>query len=52
MYTLEGDGKNFEVNPLFDREPVKLMEVLGYVRTRVKVENSTESKVLYSLELS
>ena len=51
MYTLESNGEDFEVNSLFDRKPVKLLEVLGQVRTRMKVENSTESKVLYSLEV-
>ena len=52
VYTLEGDGDDFKVDSLFDCEPVKLLEVLGQVRTRMKVENSTESKVLYSLKFS
>ena len=52
MYTLKSDGEDFEVNSLFNSEPVKRLEVLGHMGTRVKVENSTKSKVLYSLELS
>ena len=52
MYTLKDDGEDFEVNSLFNCEPVKLLEVLGHMRSRMKVENSTDSKVLYSLELS
>ena len=51
MYTLEGDCKNFEVNSLFNSEPVKLMEVLSHMRMWMKVKDSTDSKVLYSLEL-
>ena len=51
MQTLEGEGKDFEVNSLVDSEPVEVMEVLGYMGTGMKVENSTESKVLYSLKL-
>ena len=51
MKTLEGEGKNFEVNSLVDSEPVKVLEVLGYMGSGMKVENSTKSKVLYSLKL-
>ena len=51
VYT-EGDGEDFEVNYLFNSEPVKLLEVLGHMRTRVKIENSKKSKVLYLFELS
>ena len=39
------------MNSLVDSEPVEVLEVLGYMGTRVKVENSTKSKVLYSLKL-
>ena len=52
MYTLKSDGEDFKVNSLFNSEPVKLMEVLGHMRMWMKVEDSTDSKVLYSLELS
>ena len=52
MYALKSDGEDFEVNSLFNSEPVKLLEVLGHMRSRMKVENSTESKVLYSLKFS
>ena len=45
MKTLEGEGKNFEVNSLVDSEPVKVLEVLGYMGSGMKVENSTKSKV-------
>ena len=31
MYTLESDGEDFEVNSLVNGEPVKVLEVLGYV---------------------
>ena len=51
MYTLEGEGKDFEVNSLVNGEPVEVLEVLGYVSAWMKVENSTKSKVLYSLKL-
>ena len=52
MYTLEGEGKDFEVNSLVNSEPpVEVLEVLGYVGAWMKVENSTKSKVLYSLKL-
>ena len=51
MYALKSDGEDFEVNSLFNSEPVKLMEVLGHMRMWMKVEDSTDSKVLYSLEL-
>ena len=50
--TLEGDGEDFKVDSLFNCEPVKLLEVLSNVRPRMEVEDSTKSKVLYSLELS
>ena len=52
MYILECNGEDFEVNWLFNCEPVKVLEMLGEVRTRMKVENSTESKVLFSLKFS
>ena len=51
MFTLEGKGKDFEVNSLVNGEPVKVLEVLGYVSAWMKVENSTKSKVLHSLKL-
>ena len=52
MDTLKGDSKDFEVIPLVNSEPVKVLIVLGYMGTRVKVEYCTRGKVLNPLELS
>ena len=39
------------MNSLFDSEPVKVLEMLGDMRTGMEVEDSTKCKVLYSLKL-
>ena len=52
MDAFEDNGEDFEVNSLVNSKPMEILEVLGYMRTGMKVENSTESKVLYSLKLS
>ena len=51
MYTLESHGKELEVNSLFDSEPVKVLKMLGDMRTGMEVEDSTKCKVLYLLKL-
>ena len=51
MNTLEGDGKEFEMDSLMNSEPVKLPEVMRNMGSRVKVEDSSEGKVLVLLKL-
>ena len=46
MNTLEGDGKEFEMDSLMNSEPVQLLEVMRNMGSGVKVEDSSEGKVL------
>ena len=46
MNTLEGDGKEFEMDSLMNSEPVQLFEVMRNMGSGVKVEDSSEGKVL------
>ena len=48
--TLEGDGKEFEMDSLMNSEPVQLLKVMRNVGSRGKVKNSSEGKVLDLLE--
>ena len=50
MNTLEGDGKEFEMDSLMNSEPVQLLEVMRNMGSGVKVEDSSEGKVLDLLE--
>ena len=46
MNTLESDSKEFEMDSLMNSEPVQLFEVMRNMGSRVKVEDSSEGKVL------
>ena len=50
MNTLESDGKEFEMDSLMNSEPVQLLEVMRNMGSGVKVEDSSEGKVLDLLE--
>ena len=50
MNTLEGDGKEFEMDSLVNSEPVQLLEVMRNMGSGVKVEDSSEGKVLALLK--
>ena len=50
MDTLESSDEDFEVDSLLDSKPMKALKVFRKGGSGMKVENSTESKVLDSLQ--
>ena len=48
--TLKCDGKEFEMDSLMNSEPVQLLKEMSIMGSRVKVEDSSEGKVLALLK--
>ena len=45
MHAVEDKNKEFEVNPLFNSEPMEIFKVIGDRTPWAKIENSSKRKV-------